>query len=82
VWLTRDGRRLSTHDLFDGRFVLLSASDTWLAAGRDVAAKLGVPFAAELVADPSWAPIYEVGDAGAVLVRPDALPRRWRSFWV
>jgi putative polyketide hydroxylase len=71
VWLTVDGRRVSTIDLFDGRFVLLSRSQAWCAAARDVAAVLRVPLRAEVIDDIGWAEIYGVGTEGAVLVRPD-----------
>lgn len=79
VWLSREGRVISTLDLFDGRFVLLSPSVAWCTAGREVAARLGLPFAAEVVADRGWADAYEVGDGGAVIVRPDGHVA-WRSL--
>ena len=78
VWLTREGRRVSTIDLFDGGFVLLSPSNVWCAAGREVATTLAVPFRAEVISDPGWAEVYEVGQQGAVLVRPDGHVA-WRS---
>jgi putative polyketide hydroxylase len=71
VWLSREGSRVSTIDLFDGSFVLLSPSEGWCMSGREVAATLAVPFRAELIADAGWAETYEVGKLGAVLVRPD-----------
>jgi len=78
VWLTREGGSVSTIDLFDGRFVLLSPSEMWRTAWCEVAARLAVPFRAEVIADPGWAQIYGLGKQGAVLVRPDGHVA-WRS---
>ncbi len=71
VWLTHDGSRVSTIDLFDGRFVLLSRSARWSTAGRKIAALLALPLRAEVLDDQGWAETYGVGSSGAVLVRPD-----------
>ena len=71
VWLTHGGRQISTIDLFDGRFVLLSHSEAWCRAAREVAVEPAMPLRAAVLDDPRWAEIYEVGSAGAVLVRPD-----------
>jgi 2-polyprenyl-6-methoxyphenol hydroxylase-like FAD-dependent oxidoreductase len=59
-WVTVDGRRRSTLDLFDGRLTLLTGRDApvWrAAAGRIVD---GPPLT-----------VVDVGQEGAVLVRPD-----------
>ena len=77
-WLAREDGPVSTIDFFDGRFVLLSPSEVWCTAGREVAATLRVPFRAEVIADPGWAELYGVGSQGAVLVRPDGHVA-WRS---
>jgi putative polyketide hydroxylase len=71
VWLTQGGGRISTIDLFDGHFVLLSRSEVGWRAAQEVAVELAVPLRAELLDDPRWAEVYGVGSAGAVLVRPD-----------
>ena len=81
VWLRRDGVEVSTIDLFDDTFALLSASPAWAAAGRAVAAGERAALASLLVGpgddadlqDPGggWARAYGVGASGAVLVRPD-----------
>jgi 2-polyprenyl-6-methoxyphenol hydroxylase-like FAD-dependent oxidoreductase len=71
AWLTRQGRQISTIDLFDGPFVLLSRAEAWHRAGHEVASELPVPLRAEIIAEPAWADTYQVGDHGAVLVRPD-----------
>jgi hypothetical protein len=70
-WIELGGRRLSTLDLFDGRFVLLSPSEVWCASAREVGAELAVPLSAHVIADRGWADLYEVGPRGGVLVRPD-----------
>jgi hypothetical protein len=81
VWLERDGRRISTHDVVDTRFTLLAGrrGEPWCDAARAAAGSLGVPLAAFTVGaganvgDPEeqWAPAYGVEADGAVLVRPD-----------
>ena len=83
AWLDHDGRRISTHDLTgpSRRFALLtgSAGEPWCTAAGQVAEKLGVAIAAARVgdagdyADPTgaWAALRQIGDDGAVLVRPD-----------
>ena len=59
AWVTVDGRRRSTLDLFDGRLTLLTGSDAaaWRAAADRIT---GPPLT-----------VVDVGQAGAVLVRPD-----------
>ncbi len=53
TWVERQGRRLSTLDLLDGRWILLSgaADGTWTQAAAMVTEQLGVELTAELVAD-------------------------------
>jgi hypothetical protein len=70
-WLDIDGRRLSTIDLFDGPFVLLSTSNSWFACAEEVRSRLGVPLVARVIDDKEWARSYGVSGGGAVLVRPD-----------
>jgi putative polyketide hydroxylase len=82
--LERDGREISTLDLFDGSFTLLAGAagatgPVWREAGLAIASRLGVPLQAFTVGpggdldDPErrWAELYGVGPRGAVLVRPD-----------
>ncbi|MFB9925553.1 FAD-dependent monooxygenase [Amycolatopsis halotolerans] len=84
LWLERAGSRLSSHDLFDGSFVLLAGSDgaEWTAAARRVARRTSVPLRAyrlgrgpaetELKDLDGWGSArYPIGDGGAVLIRPD-----------
>ena len=79
--LEHEGREISSLDLFDGAFTLLSgtAGPGWRGAGRSAARRLGVPLRAFTVGpsgdleDPErrWQDLYGVGPTGAVLVRPD-----------
>lgn len=89
AWLTRDGQRLSTHDLCGrGRFVLLTGTGgaAWKDAARKAAQACGVGLdvcaigAAGEVADPDgrWAGLRQIEDDGAILVRPD-VHVGWRS---
>jgi putative polyketide hydroxylase len=88
VWLERDGERISTIDLFGGRFVLLTGvrGHGW----RDAANRLASPSRPELIAhtigdggeftdaDGAWRTAYGVEADGAVLVRPDGYVG-WRA---
>ena len=72
VQITADNRSLSTIDLFDGEFVLLTAERrVWLRAAAQAAATLGVRVIGHRIVEPSWQRAYQVGPDGAVLVRPD-----------
>ena len=89
VWLGRDGRRISTHDLAGkGRFCLLTgiAGEHWAEAAAKVAQDLGLELAAHVIGPgreyidlyEDWARAREVDEDGCVLVRPDAHVA-WRS---
>ncbi|MDQ4024257.1 MAG: FAD-dependent monooxygenase [Actinomycetota bacterium] len=89
VWLGRDGRRISTHDLAGkGRFCLLTgiAGEHWAEAAAKVAQDLGIELAAFVIGPgreyidlyEDWARAREVDEDGCVLVRPDAHVA-WRS---
>lgn len=82
VWLRNpSGDRLSTLDLWNDGFVLLTGAqgEPWLAAAPSIAQRTGLKLASygigtgsEFVADErSWTETYGVSDGGAVLVRPD-----------
>jgi hypothetical protein len=78
VWVRHDGRRVSTLDLFDGRFTLLTgpAGTGWRSA-VDVLAAVGLPVVARSAGldlrddDGLLVRRYGFGERGAVLVRPD-----------
>lgn len=89
AWLGRGTERVSTHDVTGkGRFALLTgiSGEAWVAAAEAAAATLGVEVAAHVVGPgraltdlyDDWARLREVGEAGCVLVRPDAHVA-WRS---
>jgi hypothetical protein len=85
IWLTRDGQRLSTIDLFGRDYVLLTGPDgsAWVNAARSVA-DTGVrvyciggngDFADS---EGRWTATYGVTNGGAILVRPDGFVA-WRA---
>ncbi len=89
VWLGRDGRKVSTHDLAgQGRFCLFTgiAGEAWAQAAATVGEKLGIELSAYVIGPgreyidvyEDWARAREVGEDGCVLVRPDAHVA-WRS---
>ncbi len=90
VWLERGGRRISTHDLWRERFVLLAGDgpvgDAWAACAYSVARDLTLPFAAFTIGrggdlhdhDATWHEAYGIESDGAVLIRPDG-HIAWRS---
>ncbi|HEX4812523.1 MAG TPA: FAD-dependent monooxygenase [Nonomuraea sp.] len=87
VVLEREGRRISTVDLFASGFTLLAAKEAgrpWMDAGRLVSDRLGVHLTRLLIGDElldvegCWQDRYGVSGGGAVLVRPDGYVA-WRS---
>ncbi|MFD3869391.1 FAD-dependent oxidoreductase [Streptomyces sp. NPDC058623] len=90
LWLTRAGERISTLDLYETSFVLLSSPGTpWQEAAAKVARELsarldawtiGSAPDADLVQAPEadWAALHELPADGAVLVRPDGFVA-WRA---
>jgi putative polyketide hydroxylase len=88
LWIERSGQRISTLDLFDGRFVLLAgpAGATWQKAAPDAAASVGIELPAYRIAadgdlidvENGWQTKMGVPAKGAVLVRPDGFVA-WRT---
>jgi hypothetical protein len=87
LWLERDGRRLSTLDLFGRDVVLLTGRDgsAWTDAARTLTT--GGPLAidcqtigAGTLRDPEgqWSARYGIGEDGASLIRPDGIVA-WRA---
>ena len=78
AWVRRGGSRVSTLELFDGHLTVLTGPRgwSWCRAAAELAAD-GVPIMALSVGrdvyaeDGGLADGYRLGDAGAVLVRPD-----------
>ncbi|MQY08373.1 FAD-dependent monooxygenase [Actinomadura macrotermitis] len=79
VWLERDGRRVSTLDLLESRFTVLTgpAGDGWVQAARGLGAGLA---AHRIVHDTEgrWPHVAGLEADGALLVRPDGFVA-WRS---
>jgi 2,4-dichlorophenol 6-monooxygenase len=81
AWLDRDGTRMSTHDIAEGRgaFALITGPDggSWADAAAVAAEKFGIRINVARIGrdytDPDgvWAQVGEIGNRGAVLVRPD-----------
>jgi hypothetical protein len=88
LWVAREGQRISTLDLLDGRFVLLTGPDgtPWGEAAPGVAASLGIELVAYRVGadgelrdlENGWQAKMGVSSEGAVVVRPDGFVA-WRS---
>ncbi len=88
MWLEQESRRISTLDLLDGRFVLLTGNDgtRWRRAASLVAASSGIGLAAyrigpggDLVDLENSAPRkMGLSANGALLVRPDGFVA-WRT---
>ena len=78
VWVSYEGARVSTIDLFDGRLTLLTGvcADEWRAATAELGCA-GVPIRVVTLGHELEDPIealstaYGLGKGGAVLVRPD-----------
>ncbi|MBA4863165.1 FAD-dependent monooxygenase [Streptomyces sp. PSKA54] len=82
AWITQGGRQISTLDASGhGRFTLFTGigGDGWIRAAEAATKALGVEIAGAVIGpgrqyeDPygDWARVREIGDAGALLVRPD-----------
>jgi putative polyketide hydroxylase len=79
VWVERHGERCSTLDLFGPQFTVVAGRDgrSWIEAAASSRAALGVPLAVYASdtdftdASGRFEERYGIGDAGAVLVRPD-----------
>ncbi|MGV9561469.1 FAD-dependent oxidoreductase [Streptomyces sp. NPDC003480] len=89
MWVTRDGERVSTIDMYERSFVLLSGRPQWRDAARRVGTLLNVPLEAYTVGPGAeydldagegadWASVHGTTPEGAVLVRPDGFVA-WRA---
>lgn len=90
AWLEVDGQRRSTHDLLDDQASLLlianAGGQAWCDAASAVAKDLNISLRSARIApdgdaldtDHTWATRSQVGDSGAVLVRPDGMVA-WRA---
>jgi putative polyketide hydroxylase len=80
VWLFRNGEKISSLDLFNNGFCLLAGTDgdAWVKVARELCDEYHIPLSAFAVNHPQcpitgkdWTNHYAIGEAGAVLVRPD-----------
>jgi 2-polyprenyl-6-methoxyphenol hydroxylase-like FAD-dependent oxidoreductase len=88
LWLERAGKRISTLDLLDGGFVLLTGAGgaSWQKAAVEVTSSLGIKLSAYRVGsdgdlldlENGWQAKMGVSPEGAVLVRPDGFVG-WRT---
>lgn len=86
LWLERQGKRISTLDLLDGRFVLLTGIAGWSEGAVAAAEKLGIKLATYCIGadgdmhdlQNGWQARMGVPDEGAVLIRPDGFVA-WRT---
>lgn len=88
MWVERQGQRISTLDLLDGHFILLTGPDgkIWREAAAAIAASLGIevtiyrvgPEADLLDLEHGWAERFGASSDSAVLVRPDGFVA-WRA---
>lgn len=79
--LIKEGRTISTLDLFENDIVLLAGANgqAWQKAANELAQLLSIPLKNYRVAingeliDPesNWHTLYEISETGAILVRPD-----------
>jgi len=91
VSLIRNGKKISTLDLFEKDFVLLTGTDgeTWRNAAIKLAQKISLPLITYKIAsdgdlidaENTWHNVYEISTDGAVLVRPDG-HIAWRSTFM
>jgi 2-polyprenyl-6-methoxyphenol hydroxylase-like FAD-dependent oxidoreductase len=86
LWIEKNGKRISTLDLFGSGFTLLAApgGESWNAAARDAAKDLGLALDAytfgQELRDPEgrFTSAYGLEAGGAAVVRPDGFVA-WRS---
>ena len=81
LWIAKDGRRISTLDLFRGTFVLLTGAggQAWIDAAPKAAARFpGLQLDAHQVLEEDFAGAYGIAPPGASLIRPDGFVA-WRS---
>jgi putative polyketide hydroxylase len=85
LWIERAGERVSTLDLFERTWVLLTEDPRWVAAALKTRETLGVPLESvhvgvdiELPEQPAFRAAFGIGAGGASLIRPDGVVA-WRS---
>lgn len=72
LWLTIDGTRLSTLDLFGDGFVALTGPSASVGATAvSVARDASIPLRCHRIDDPAFLDLYGIRPGGIVIVRPD-----------
>jgi 2-polyprenyl-6-methoxyphenol hydroxylase-like FAD-dependent oxidoreductase len=78
VWIERGGERISTLDLFQHGWVLLSGDAGWCDAAAAATARFGITLTCHPVDAPGFAASFGIGPTGASLIRPDGVVA-WRA---
>jgi len=68
AWVSAD---VSTLDLVDHMFTLLTGDQRWRAVAASASAALGISVAVHCIADDEWLAVTKLASDGALLVRPD-----------
>jgi 2-polyprenyl-6-methoxyphenol hydroxylase-like FAD-dependent oxidoreductase len=78
--IERDGRNISTLDLFGGNFVLLAGPEgnAWCESASAAARELGIELDIHRIGSSNFGEAYGMAATGAVLVRPDGFVG-WRA---
>jgi hypothetical protein len=77
VWMERDGKKISTLDLFGRRFVMLIGKEggAWITSTHHISALFSLPIDLLTIDDHE---AFGIRPTGALLVRPDGIVA-WRS---
>ena len=88
VWLNKNGERISSHDLFQKDWVLITENKNWCSTFQKVTQKtqvkgtcvlLGEDIVPEIIED--FRRTYGIGPTGASLIRPDGyVACRWEDI--
>jgi putative polyketide hydroxylase len=78
VWVLRDGAKVSTLDLLQRDWVLITQDSRWLETAQRAAATLPIKLESVVLAEQAIQQAFGIGPEGASLVRPDGYVA-WRS---
>jgi putative polyketide hydroxylase len=78
VWVAKDGVKVSTLDLLQRDWVLITEDSRWLTAAAQAAETLQIKLEGVIVAAAAIQQAFGIGSEGASLVRPDGYVA-WRS---
>ena len=74
AWIEHNGKKVSTHDLVKlDRFLLITGTShsQWRRAAEKASRDHGVPIDVVVIDDEAWCSVREIGEHGAILIRPD-----------